>query len=421
MKKYLLVISFLFSLVQSHGQITLDSCRSAAKQNYPILKQSALFEQITALKIDKLQSNYLPQFTLNAQASLQSEVTSIVLPQALIDMGFNLEPVSKDQYKMYIDLKQNIWDGGLTKANEALENSMLKANQSQLEANLYQLNFSVDAYFFGILQYEQQLNVLDLHKNNLTDSYQKAQAAYERGTLKKINVELLNVEVLKLDQQIITTKAKCEGLKRALSVLTGLDLTSNIEFETPTTSIATNTQNIRPELSLMSANQTQIEISNNLLQTARNPKIFGFGQLGYGRPGFNMLNNSFSPFGIIGVGASWQISDWKSTQRNIKINQLQQSIIETKKEDFIQQNTSKQVELLAQIESLGALLSSDLEIIELQSSILSRSETEFENGTISTNDFLKAQNALSIAKLNYAAHKLQKTQLVTSYNLLQGL
>lgn len=420
MKAFIVVtILLLFNLI-SPAQTTLEECRNAAKSNYPLLKQSELYEQITALKTDNIKNNYLPQLNINAQATLQSDVTTLQLPPAIIAMGLDLEPVSNDQYKLYIDIKQNIWDGGISKSQKELEKQILKINQRQLETELFQLNNAVDAYYFRVLQLNKQVQILKIHKSNLTDTYKKAESGFNNGITKEIQLEQLKVEVLKLNQQVTTLEAKYDGLKRALSVITGIEFTETEHFILPNSTLYKKQINQRPELKLMTANQQQVAASNQLLASSRKPKLFGFGQLGYGRPGFNMLSNDFKPFGIIGIGASWKIFDYQQTNRKYKINELTQSIIDTKKEEFLKQNKTKQMELISQIEAIDELLRSDTDIIKLQQSILNRSQSEFQNGTISTNDYLKAQNALSISKLNSESHKIQKAQLITAYNLLFG-
>lgn len=421
MKKYILFCLLLIASTIANAQITLEKCRQSARENYPLLKQSQLFEQITAHKIDNLKINFLPQVTLKAQATIQSDVTSIELPPSISAMGLDLKPVSIDQYKLFIDLKQNIWDGGVSKSKKEIEQQVLNTNQKQLATELFQLNQTIDAYYFGILQMNKQTQILEIHKTNLSDAYKNAQSGFKSGIIKEIQIELLNVELLKLDQQITTLQSKHSGLIRALSVLTGIEIKATERLTLPHSKQYSDQQNLRPELQLMTAKQKQIIAYNQLLSSSRKPKVFGFGQLGYGRPGFNMLSNDFKTFGIIGIGASWKILDYQQTSRQLKINEFNQAIIDTKKDEFLNQNKTKQIELLSQIDALEQLLSTDNEIIQLQESIAGRSQTAFQSGTMSTNDYLKSQNALSIAKLNQESHKIQKVQLITAYNNLFGL
>ena len=60
---------------QNIEKLTLDDCYTWAAENYPIAKQRGLIKQNTALTINTLEKNYLPQIELNAQGSYQSEVT----------------------------------------------------------------------------------------------------------------------------------------------------------------------------------------------------------------------------------------------------------------------------------------------------------------------------------------------------------
>ena len=75
----------------------------------------------------------------------------------------------------------------------------------------------------------------------------------------------------------------------------------------------------RPELKYFDLLGNKIDQNSQLLQKARSPKLFGFGQAGYGRPGLNMLKNTFDPYYLVGVGVSWNILDWNQTGRNRKI------------------------------------------------------------------------------------------------------
>jgi hypothetical protein len=118
MKKIILLISvwagcFAFASGQE-GTVTLDHCLSRALANHPLFEQYDLLNSSIDLKIKNLNKNYLPDMNINGDAHYQSNVTEVptVIP------SFAPEPLSKDQYKVSLDVSEMIYDGGLTKRNK---------------------------------------------------------------------------------------------------------------------------------------------------------------------------------------------------------------------------------------------------------------------------------------------------------------
>jgi outer membrane protein TolC len=90
---------------------TLQQVQELARQNYPLIKQKELIQQTKEISIANLQKGFLPQFVLNGQATYQSEVTQVKIPVP----GVNIDPLSKDQYRVLADVNQTLYDGGLIK------------------------------------------------------------------------------------------------------------------------------------------------------------------------------------------------------------------------------------------------------------------------------------------------------------------
>ncbi|MCB0469375.1 MAG: TolC family protein, partial [Flavobacteriaceae bacterium] len=60
-----------------------------------------------------------PQLNLEAQATYQSDVTEVPLPNSPI------EPLNKDQYRATLSINQLIYNGGLTDASLKMKASQL--------------------------------------------------------------------------------------------------------------------------------------------------------------------------------------------------------------------------------------------------------------------------------------------------------
>ena len=119
MRRLLLYLLFVLLAQTSFGQeLSLDSCQSMARRNHPLLRQAGIIDQVSELRQQNIQTLNLPQFDLTARASWQSDVTKLAIKLP----GFaGPEPLSKDQYKAYIDIKQRIYDGGVAKKSKELE------------------------------------------------------------------------------------------------------------------------------------------------------------------------------------------------------------------------------------------------------------------------------------------------------------
>src|ERR1700744_1772903 len=119
------------------SRFTIEECYRLARKNYPLIKQRDLLTRTKEYTVSNAAKGYLPAFSVNGQATYQSAVTTF--PFTIPIKGFALPNYSKDQYKIYGELDQNIYDGGVIKnqkqpaeANEAIQ-------QQNLEVELYAL------------------------------------------------------------------------------------------------------------------------------------------------------------------------------------------------------------------------------------------------------------------------------------------
>ena len=126
----LLQLPFLLLLSQPMDTLDLQSCYELLKQNYPIFKQSDIITQSSSLQQQNYKSAWYPQLNLNGQATYQSEVTEINMPDNL-PVPIDIPPAPLDQYKITVDFQQNIYDGGLSKKQISLEQTKEVVNLQQ--------------------------------------------------------------------------------------------------------------------------------------------------------------------------------------------------------------------------------------------------------------------------------------------------
>lgn len=416
MKKLLLFLFLPIQMVFGQNEILLTDCYSWARENYPNLKQIELWEQITSLNQENIKTKTLPQVTLNAQITYQSDVTGIKIPIPNV----SIPSVSKDQYKTYAEFKQTIWDGGISQVNTKLEDALLKSNLSQLEVEMYKLNTQVSQAFFTALVVKKQSAVLAAQKKVLYEKLKLVESGIKNGILEKSAALSLKAEILNLEQNEVQLEAGNSAAIQMLSILTGKTIPKESELIYNNPVVAANQNLNRPEFQLFTNQTGQLETQMELLDKTRNPKLFGFGQAGYGKPGMNMLNNEFDTYYLVGVGISWNAFDWKNTFRKKQVIQLQQQMIQTQQETFTQNIQILLSQQKEQINKLEKLLNNDQQLISLRTDITKFAASKLENETITVSDFIQELQAETVSKLNNELHKIQLNEAIEKYNLIYG-
>ena len=81
-----------------------------------------MIEKTTELTVSNIQKGWLPQVSASAQATCQSDVVSFPDEmQALYQqMGINMKGLTKDQYRVGIDVQQTVFDGGAIRSQKEI-------------------------------------------------------------------------------------------------------------------------------------------------------------------------------------------------------------------------------------------------------------------------------------------------------------
>lgn len=413
-----LILLFLFTANFGYSQVssvTLEDCYRLARENYPGLTDSRRQQEISNLKLKNIRAVWNPQLYLNGQATYQSDVTKVNI--SIPGVSFAQPP--NDQFKAYLDLKQTIYDGGLTSANSMLEKSTLAADQQNLEVEIYSLHEKVNQLYFVILLMTENETVMKLKLTILDERIRVMESAYRNGTVTSRDLDLLKADRLLTDQQIGEIHAERLAGMGAMGILTNQNLDGNTILAEPV--ITTKEDSIvRPELKYFDLLGNKIDQNSQLLQKNRNPRIFGFGQSGYGRPGLNMLKNTLDPYYLVGLGVSWNITDWKQTERSRQILEVQKQMIGSQRATFDQNLSISLFRANESIKKAEQLLKIDEELVVLRKNIAKQSASQLENGTITSADFIVDLNAVTQATINKRSHKVLLYQAIANYNTIAG-
>jgi outer membrane protein TolC len=386
----------------AQGYITIEECYSLAKALYPLTHQRDLIAQSETYSLENAAKGYLPNVTLHAQATYQSDV-----PRIPFDVpGVEAPLVPKDQYKVYGELKQVIYDGGAIKLNKAYTSTESLTKQQQLEVELYTLKERINQLYFGILVIEEQQKQLTLRSKDLELGISKIQAAIDAGIALKSNLNVLKVEMLKVNQQHIEFQATRLAFIDMLSQMTGRTLNENTIFSKPAP-IGVQKEINRPELQLFDLQTQSLNLRNDQLETANRPKVQLFLQGGLGRPGLNIFDDQFKGYFIGGVQFSWPLVGYYTNNNTRSMITLEQDQVGLKRQTFLYNTNLQLTRNNAEINKLELLLSSDDEITDLLASIKNTSLTQMENGVITANDYLVDVNKEDQARQTKILHEMQ--------------
>lgn len=135
-KTALFSIVFICRLFSAYSQrLTLEECQKKATENYPAITRFNVIEQSKKFNLANTNMAYLPQLSLGAKATWQSDVTKVPLEMP----GVEIPTIDKDQYQAVAELNQVIWDGGMTEARKKSIRAGAELEKQQLESEAYTL------------------------------------------------------------------------------------------------------------------------------------------------------------------------------------------------------------------------------------------------------------------------------------------
>ncbi|WP_373708403.1 TolC family protein [Kaistella sp.] len=405
--KYLFLLLFFSVNAQT---LTLEECYDLAKQNYPLIKRHDLIAKTKEYNLQNAAKGWLPQIQIVGQATYQNDV--IQFPIQLPNM--TIEPVSKDQYKVYADVQQNIYDGGMI-ANQkkmATLNSEIELQKTEVETD--QLEMRINQIYFGILQTNEQLQQTELTKSDLSNGLKKAEAQLENGVIFRSNVDVLKAQLVNIDQKQMELQSMKKSFVQMLSLFIQKNIDENTTLVKPE-KILIQDENKRAELKLFDLQKLGLEQQKANINSKNLPKLGAFFQGGYGKPGFNMLKNEFDLFYIGGLRLNIPISGFYTKKNDLDLVTTQQQEIDVQKENFLFNQQFQTIQNNNDLDKIQQLINKGNELVELRESIRNASLAQLENGVITTNDYLREVNELDRAKNQKITHEIQ--YLLTQYNL----
>jgi outer membrane protein TolC len=410
--KLIIALAFVPMGLFAQQKVTLKECWVGARKQLPVLQNNQSLVKLDSLEQLILKTNYLPQFNAKAQATWQSDVTSVDIPIPNISID---EP-SKEQYKVYLEINQLIWDGGRTKALKASSNLESRLSQAETDEAFYTIKERVASLYFALMLSQQQMEITDELIATLNQKLDEIEAGVKQGVVREAGKYVLQAEKLQAEQDLSNQTFQAESIAKMLNVLTGLGINAEFELEKPQALIPEKVN--RSQLQVFELQAQAAEQGKEVLKKNRMPMITAFGQAGYGKPGLNMLMNEADTWFMVGAGISWNIFDWNTSKRKRQQSTVQQEMIDNSREQFLYQLNSEKQKYEVEIQQYQTALQKDEEIIELRKKITEDYSNQLKQGTVTSSAYIEELFKEQTAKITKQIHEIKLNQAQVSLQIL---
>ena len=410
MKK--IVIALLMLPMSALGQ-TLDECQQAAEKNYPLIQQYGLIEKTTRLTIVNIQKGWLPQVSAQAQATYQSDVTAWPneMKTMMSGMGIDMQGLTKDQYRVGIDVQQTIYDGGVIGSQKRIAREQGKVQTAQNEVNIYHVRKRVNEMYFGLLLIDEQIKLNNDLQTMLAGNENKLESMTKRGTAAESDLQSVKAERLNAVQKATELASQKQMLQRMLSTFCGMEVTEVRKPQVKADGGGVMAENRRPELKALDAQLSVLNAQEKALNAALMPKVGVFAQGFYGYPGMNMfedmMRHKWSWNGIIGARITWNIGALYTRKNDKAKLQLQRNMTENSREVFLFNNYLDQIQQNEDIARYQKLMAQDGEIISLRQAVRKAAESKLAHGIIDVNDLVREINQENAACVQQSVHEIE--------------
>ena len=392
---------------------TLDECQQAAEKNYPLIQQYGLIEKTTQLTVANIQKGWLPQVSAQAQATYQSDVTAWPdeMKTMMGGMGIDMKGLTKDQYRVGIDVQQTIYDGGVIGSQKRIAREQGKVQAAQNEVNIYNVRRRVNEMFFGLMLIDEQIKLNSDLLALLTGTTSKLESMTKRGTAAES--DLLNVKAERLNavQKSTELASQRQMLQRMLSTFCGIEINNIQKPQVKSDGISMMAGNQRPELKALDAQIGLLNAQEKALNAALMPKVGVFAQGFYGYPGLNMfedmMRHRWSLNGIIGARVTWNIGALYTRKNDKAKLQLQHDMTVNSREVFLFNNNLEQIQQTETMARYRKLMARDGEIISLRQAVRKAAESKLAHGIIDVNDLLREINQENAACVQQSVHEIE--------------
>lgn len=414
MKQTILLSVMMLTALVAQAQ-TLEECCRLAREHYPEIRQYDLIAETEQYNISNAARAWIPQVVFSGQATYQSATPTY--PEAFNQMiaanGLDMSGVRKDQYKVVIDVSQNIWDGGQSKANREIAEAEATEQRSQVDASLYDLQSRIQNLYFGILLLDEHVAQTEILIEVLDANLNRMCTYYKNGVAMQSDVDAVEAELLTAHQALSQVEASRASYRRMLEVFIGQSLTDKTLTRPAMVEVASRTS-AHPKLAMFDAQTDRLAAQRKAITASTMPRFSAFAQGYYGYPGLDMFKSMVSAEwtlnAVVGVRMSWNIGAFYTKKNNLNKLDVAERQISVQRDIFLFNTQMQSTQDDGEIARLRSALEDDNRIVELRRSVRMAAESRLENGVIDATGLLRKIADETTATLNRSTHEIELLQ-----------
>ena len=396
---------------------TLEECRALAREHYPEIRQYDLVSQTEQFNLSNAARAWIPQVVMSAQATYQSATPSYpdVLADMLASQGIEMSGLRKDQYKIALDVNQNIWDGGQSRAARAAAKAEADEQRRSADVDMYALEERVDDIYFGILLLDERIAQTEAKISLLQSSFDRVRTYCRNGVAMQADADAMEAELLTARQALQQARVSRANFRRMLELFIGCPLRDE-KLHKPAMCGLQSREPARPEMGLFDARLGLLAAREKSVTSSVMPRFSAFAQGYYGYPGLDMFKGMMSPDwtlnGIVGVRMSWNIGAFWTKKNSLQTIRAARGQVEVQRDVFLFNTQLRTAQEEGEIARLSDVVADDERIAELRRSVRMAAESQLANGVIDTTDLLRKITDETTAVLNKNTHEIELLQAV---------
>lgn len=421
--KLIAILVFAGSLSSKAQNLDLETCLKMADTANLTIRNSRLDIAINNRERKAYESARLPKIAISGDYKYNAIIPGQVVPGqffggpagtfSTVQFGvpFNLSTTAQ--------LTQILYNPQVNYGLAALKinGELTKIQQQIVEQNI---KHQVAETFFNLQAITKQLSFVTANIANMDKLIKNMQLMVDQELVIQTEADKLQINRLSLLNSRQSLQATQEQLETLLKILVGMDSEEKIRLESDDLvekSILVDKQTIvYQELELLGAQKKMNEEERKGTNMAYLPSLAFYAAYNYN---YNMKPADDYRVGIegafIGLKLDWTLFDGMEKFHKQKVNALEAEKIDNQQTTVAQQlemqtnNAKKQIEV-----SSGALAISQ-EQLRLSDRVYKQTQLKFEQGTISSNDLILADNNLQQSQTNVVAAYIQLRQAELTY------
>ena len=393
--------------------LQLSALQQAAVDADPRFAQIGLQQKQTDLRVGNLDAEWRPSFAVEGQMQIQSDVPT---PPPFVPGGQPFFQPPKDTYDAHVAINQRLFDSTV-RSRADLERAQLAESQSRVRVALFALRQDVNAAFFAAALLQARAGALSAAIAGLETRLRETTARVNGGTALAADAAAVEATLLQRRQDAAELRVNRAAALARLSALTGRTIPDDTELDLPELRDriaqirpALGTTRARPEYAQFARSRDRIARQQDTVATQSQFRVSAYANVGYARPGLNVIGDQFEFYGLAGLRLQWKPWDWNSAGREREALALQSQIVEAEEAAFTKTVARTTDTDLRTIDRFAETLALDGRIVALREEIDRSADARFRENVITATEYLDRNTELLDARFSQAAHRVELAQ-----------